>query len=149
MKTQNNIKDKDKLIQDFKEICRRNKLKVTPQRTIIYNELISSKEHPSVEILYKKVKDKLPDISFDTVYRTLLTFYELGLARVVEGICSSKRYEGNTQDHYHFICTNCGSVYDIEEVKYSYEIPQLIKQKYSPKNVRIIFEGLCSDCAKI
>ncbi len=137
---------KEKLLSQFKQICRKSGLKVTPQRTIIYEELINSKDHPSVDILYKKVKDRLPDVSFDTVYRTLMTFYELGLASVVEGISSSRRYEGNTENHYHFICTKCSSIYDIEEVDFNYSIPELIVKNYKPKGVRIIFEGICKKC---
>lgn len=138
--------EKEKLIKQFKEKCRSNNLKVTPQRTIIYGELINSKDHPSVDVLYKRVKNKLPDISFDTIYRTLLTFYDLGVAHVVEGICNSKRYEGNTENHYHFICTKCGSIYDIEDIPFKYNIPERINEEYKPKNVRIIFEGICSKC---
>jgi Fur family transcriptional regulator, peroxide stress response regulator len=137
---------KEKLLSQFKIKCRNNKLKVTPQRTVIYEELISTKEHPSVDILYKKVKKRLPDISFDTVYRTLTTFFDLGIASVVEGICSSKRYEGNTENHYHFICTKCGNIFDIEDIDFIFDTPDIIEEKYHPRNVRIIFEGNCKSC---
>lgn len=137
---------KENLISQFKAKCRNNSLKVTPQRTIIYEELVGSREHPSVDILYRKVKDRLPDISFDTVYRTLTTFFDLGIASVVEGVCNSKRFEGNTENHYHFICTKCGKIIDIDEVVFDFDIPDTVEKKFRPRNVRVIFEGNCPSC---
>ena len=137
---------KENLMGDFKKKCRGQNLKITPQRTIIYEELINSNDHPSVDILYKRVKTKLPDISFDTVYRTLLTFNDIGIAEVVEGINSCKRYDGNTNSHYHFICLKCGEIEDICDVDFDYSIPPQIMQKYQPRSARILFEGTCKKC---
>jgi Fur family peroxide stress response transcriptional regulator len=119
---------------------------VTPQRTIIYEELLDSDDHPNVELLYNRVKKRLPDISFDTVYRTLVTFFELKLAGVVEGLSSTKRYDYNTDNHYHFICLKCGAIMDIMEIPFNFKTPETIEKKYSPSNTRIIFEGICSKC---
>jgi Fur family transcriptional regulator, peroxide stress response regulator len=139
-------KYKNSLLTEFKQKCRDKRLKITPQRTIIYEELINSTDHPSVDILYKRVKDKLPDISFDTVYRTLMTFNSIGIAEIVEGINTSKRYDGNTRKHYHFICLRCGKITDIHDIPFEFEIPEIIKEQYSPSSVRIFFEGTCENC---
>ncbi|MBN1298356.1 MAG: transcriptional repressor [Actinobacteria bacterium] len=139
-------KIKENLLTEFKQKCRDRRLKITPQRTIIYEELINSLDHPSVDILYGRVKKKLPDISFDTVYRTLMTFNTIGIADIVEGINTSKRYDGNTNQHYHFICVKCGAITDITDVPFRFEIPEQIKQKYNPRSVKIFFEGLCGKC---
>jgi len=140
------IKYKNYLLDEFKKNCRKKRLKITPQRTIIYEELINSTDHPSVDILYNRVKERLPDISFDTVYRTLMTFNLIGIANIVEGINTSKRYDGNTNKHYHFICMNCGSIYDILDIPFKFDIPQIIQDNYAPKSVRIFFEGVCKNC---
>jgi len=137
---------KENLINQFKKVCRDNNLKITPQRTIIYEELIKSCDHPSVDALYKRVRDKLPDVSFDTVYRSLITFGELGVADVIEGVCSTKRYEGNTKPHYHFVCTKCGSITDIFDIDFDFKIPEVIQKKYAPKSTRVIFDGICESC---
>jgi len=137
---------KEKLISDFKNNCRASGLKVTPQRTIIYEELLNSDDHPNVELLYNRVKKRLPDISFDTVYRTLMTFHEMNMAEVVEGLCSTKRYDYNTEKHYHFICIKCGAIHDIMDIPFNFKTPEPIKQRYNPSNTRIIFEGTCNKC---
>ncbi|OQA21429.1 MAG: Transcriptional regulator PerR [Actinobacteria bacterium ADurb.Bin346] len=140
------VKVKEKLISDFKNSCRSGGFKVTPQRTIIYEELISSEDHPNVELLYNRVKKRLPDISFDTVYRTLMTFNELNLASVVAGLSATKRYDFRTEKHYHFICVRCGAIHDILDVPFKFDTPVSIKEKYNPSNIRIIFEGICTKC---
>lgn len=139
-------KTKENLIATFKNSSRERGLKVTPQRTIIYEELLDSDDHPNVELLYNRVRKRLPDISFDTVYRTLMTFYELKLAGVVEGLSNTKRYDYNTSKHYHFICLKCGDIQDIIEVPFDFNTPGDIEKKYSPSNTRIIFEGKCKKC---
>ena len=44
------------LLQDFIEKCQAHHLKVTPQRMAIYRELIDSKAHPTVDIMFQTVK---------------------------------------------------------------------------------------------
>jgi Fur family peroxide stress response transcriptional regulator len=143
-----NVSQKNNLIQDFKKICREKKMKVTPQRTAIYNELLKSKDHPNVETLYKRVRKTFPDISFDTVYRTLSFFHEIGIADIIEGLSPTRRYEGNTNRHYHFICQKCGRISDIESVPFDFRIPKEIKLNYNINNIRILFDGICKDCQK-
>lgn len=143
-----NIIQKNSLLQDFKKICREKKMKVTPQRTAIYEELLDSKDHPNVETLYKRVKKSFPDISFDTVYRTLSFFHKLGIADIIEGLTTTRRYEGNTERHYHFICQKCERIYDIENVAFDFRIPEEIALNYNISKTRILFDGICKDCQK-
>jgi Fur family peroxide stress response transcriptional regulator len=65
---------KNPFIEFFREKCRKYNLKVTPQRIVIYKELLKSKDHPNTDVLFKRIKNIIPDISLDTVNRTLLTF---------------------------------------------------------------------------
>ena len=62
------------LLQDFIETCKTHNLKVTPQRMAIYRELVGSTEHPTVDAMFQTVKKEYPNISYDTVSRTMLTF---------------------------------------------------------------------------
>ncbi|MDD3520652.1 MAG: Fur family transcriptional regulator [Actinomycetota bacterium] len=141
-----NLKQKNDLMQEFKKICREKRMKVTPQRTIIYNELLNSYDHPNVETLYNRVRKTFPDISFDTVYRTLSFFHEIGIAEIIEGLSSTRRYEGNTDKHYHFICQKCGRIYDIENVPFNFQVPKEVELNYDVRNTRILFEGICKNC---
>ncbi len=142
-----NSNNKNDLIHDFKKICREKKMKVTPQRTAIYTELLNSYDHPNVETLYKRVKKTFPDISFDTVYRTLSFFHDIGIAEIIEGLSPTRRYEGNTLKHYHFICRKCGNIYDIENVPFNFKTPKEVEMNYDVLNIRVLFEGVCKNCS--
>jgi Fur family peroxide stress response transcriptional regulator len=84
----------DKKIRWLRDRCREVGLKITPQRVAIYRELLETDEHPSAERLHEKIRKKLPNISLDTVNRTLLTLSEIGAAYVVEGTGDAKRFDG-------------------------------------------------------
>ena len=77
-------KELGRKIEQFAYRCRQAGLKVTPQRIAVYRELLTTQEHPSAEILHRKLRKKFPSISLDTVNRTLLTLNEIGAAHVVE-----------------------------------------------------------------
>ena len=42
--------------------CREMSLKVTPQRLAVYQELLESQEHPSAEMVFKKIRKIKPPI---------------------------------------------------------------------------------------
>ena len=41
------------------------------QREVIYNNVMSRKDHPTAEQIYEDVKKEIPNISLGTVYRNL------------------------------------------------------------------------------
>ena len=103
--------DIEQKVYEFEQRCRAAGLKVTPQRTAIYRTLLCSKDHPSAEDVYLRVKAEMGNISFDTVNRTLLTLAEMGAAFVVEGTGQPRRYDGGMDDHQHFRA-KCGQILD-------------------------------------
>jgi Fur family peroxide stress response transcriptional regulator len=136
-------------MESFKEKCRMNDLKITPQRTAIYEELLKAKDHPSADVIYRRVRKNLPTLSFDTVYRTLLSFSEMGIADVVEGYGEPKRFDPDTREHHHFRCVKCGNIIDFHSELYdNLEIPEKIRKEFTVTKKRIILEGICKDCRK-
>jgi len=134
-------------MRSFRKECREHNLKITPQRTVIYIELLKARDHPSADVLYKRVRDQFPNISFDTVYRTLLSFSEIGIADVVEGYGEPKRFDPDTRDHHHFRCIKCGNIIDFQSELYdSIKIPQKIEKDFIVTKKKVILEGLCKDC---
>lgn len=132
----------------FKERCKEHNLKITPQRTAIYKELLKAKDHPSADMMYKRTRKNLPNISFDTVYRTLLSFSEIGIADVVEGYGEPKRFDPDIRKHHHFRCLKCGNIIDFHcELYDNIEIPEKIKNDFKVKKRRVILEGICNNCS--
>ena len=99
-------KDKlEKILLDFRAHCRKAHLRITPQRVAVYEQLFKSKAHPSADMVHQQVRSKFPNISLDTVNRTLLTLTKLGLAAVVPSSGRAKRFDAAIQPHQHFIFT--------------------------------------------
>lgn len=131
----------------FYQKCEEHGLKVTPQRIRIYEELMKAADHPSADAIFKRVRKDLPNISFDTVYRTLLSFTEIGIVTLVEGYGEQKRFEPNGHQHHHFRCIKCHTIYDFENDAYdNIAVPEVVQKQGVVINKRVVLEGVCSKC---
>jgi Fur family transcriptional regulator, peroxide stress response regulator len=135
--------------ETFRNKCREANLKITPQRMIIFESLIDDKGHPSADIVFQRVRKKVPNISFDTVNRTLLSFVDMGLLRVVEGYGRPKRFDPDTESHHHFQCLKCNKIIDFcDKALDAIEIPKDIKNRFTVMGKKVVIEGLCDSCKK-
>ena len=142
-------KDRSNLFDFFMDKCGEHNLKMTPQRVLIYKELVRSKDHPNADVVFRRVKKTFPNISFDTVNRTLLTFSKIGVISVVEGYCKSKRFDPNMEEHHHFRCMKCSSITDFHNRYFdNIKIPDELKQQFNVLNKRVVLEGICKRCSK-
>lgn len=131
----------------FKEICKRSGLKVTPQRLEIYRILMDSKDHPSADTVYKRIRERFPSVSLDTVNRTLLTLNEVGAAFIVEGTGEVRRYDAGLHDHQHFKCVKCRRIIDFHYEPFdNVDIPSEVAEKFLVLRKTVYFEGLCEKC---
>ena len=136
------------LLQDFIETCKTNNLKVTPQRMAIYQELHNSTEHPSVDAMFQIVKKEFPNISYDTVSRTMLTFAEIGMVDLVEVYGGAKRFDPNVTSHHHLHCVSCGKILDFHNDQYNnLDIPDEIRQGFKIVASRVVLKGICEHCS--
>jgi len=139
--------DSEKQLDRFKQICKNHKIKLTPQRLVIYEELIGRNDHPSTDMLYQQIQKRFPTISFDTVHRTLLTFHEIGVADIVEGTGNPKRFDGITERHHHFQCTHCKKIIDVYHKAYDHlPVPENLQKSCRVSKQTVRFEGLCEEC---
>ena len=139
--------EQKKALKLFESKCRERGLSITPQRIAIFRELISTSEHPSAVSIFKKVRKYYGNISLDTVNRTLLTFQEIGLAKIVESSGDPKRFDPNLDPHHHFRCMKCGKIVDFQNPMYdAIEIPREIQEKYLVVDKRVYLEGFCEEC---
>lgn len=88
-------------------------VKHSRQRDCIKHYLMSSKDHPTADMVYLAVREAFPNISLGTVYRNLAFLEEHG--EIIKLNCGGncERYDANTDKHYHFVCTECGEVEDL------------------------------------
>ena len=124
-------------------------LKITPQRMAVYRALLDAGHHPSAEDVYSNVRKSLPHISFDTVYRTLLSFTELDIIWLAAGGDEKMRFDSNLHPHHHFRCVKCQSITDFESKACdALPLPKSLGHYFKVQARRIVLEGLCPKCAK-
>lgn len=137
----------EKLVK-FMDACRALDLKLTHQRLEIFRELASSKDHPTAEILYKRLKKNMPSLSLDTVYRTLATLEEHALISRVQTTESHARFEAE-EGHHHAICSQCGEITDFAWKDFeNSQLPAQIAQWGKVRNKQVTLHGTCAQCAR-
>lgn len=88
--------------------------KYSRQREAIKEYLSRTEEHPTADTIYMDIREIYPNISLGTVYRNLKLLVDRGEIIRIIGMDESDRYDGNTHNHYHFLCNECKRVLDIE-----------------------------------
>ena len=134
-------------LEAFADACRQNGIKATHQRTEILRELAGTEDHPDVETIYRNVRRRVPAISLDTVYRTLKLFEDKGLIVRMGAMRERARFDANTKQHHHFVCTCCGIVRDFNDpsldgLDASPDIPELGQVD----SVYVELRGICRTC---
>ncbi len=141
------VKTLDQIATYCQEKLEQSGFRITPQRISIFRCLVESKEHPSAEMVYQKVKKEFPNISFDTVNRTLISLSEKRLIKIVESGYGPRRFDANIQKHYHFRCGKCKRIFDFDCSAFdNIKIPEEIASKFRILRQEIILEGICPDC---
>lgn len=123
-------------------------LRYSKQREMIYNYLLSTKAHPSAEMIYEDLKKHAPDLSLGTVYRNLKLLESISKVRKIANHHDHDRYDACVADHVHFLCTKCGRVYDINDT-HPAQISSNIKldDGYMLSSISLTLSGLCPSCS--
>lgn len=134
-------------MEDLRKIFEESGIRLTPQRLEIFKEISRAKDHPSAEILYERLKRRMPTISLDTIYRTLSTFENMGLIRKVHLLYEHARFEPDMVPHHHFICTSCKKIIDFEWPEFdAADLPENIKEFGRIMEQQVELRGLCREC---
>ena len=134
-------------MESLTRILRENCMKATPQRIAIYEVLSKTKEHPSAEMIFKRLSDEYPTMSLATVYKSLDVFKKSGLIQELNVGEYSFRYDSNVVSHPHIICTICNKVEDISENIFA-DLSTKISNytNYEVEKQQLYFYGKCPDC---
>lgn len=136
------------IMAEFQKACRAADLKLTHQRLEVYRELVQSEDHPSAEILYNRILEKLPTISLDTIYRTLATLEKHGLITRVQTVESQARFEAKTARHHHAICNKCKEITDFTWDAFdNIPIPATLSNWGNIAKRSAVVKGTCTTCS--
>ena len=120
------------------------------KRDAILTCLRQTTVHPSAEWVYAKLKPEYSDLSLGTVYRNLALFKEQGLITSLGTVNGVERFDGNTDPHVHFICTDCDAVIDLMDM----DVPESLKAIAESccggqvTDCQLSFTGQCKDCTE-
>jgi len=123
--------------------------RMTRQKRLILEILRATTTHPTADWVYKQARKKIPNISLGTIYRNLGNLKVSGKIMELNYGSTFSRYDGNPSNHYHFVCRNCGRVFDIDLVVLTALENEVAKQTgMQVTGHRLEFYGFCGECLK-
>lgn len=127
-------------------------MRYSKKREIILQAVKDNKVHPTADQVYKLVRRENPNVSLGTVYRNLNQLVEMQEVLRLRISGNKDRFDADTKEHYHFICTGCGCFKDLPK-DLAKTITDLLSQindeisvTVSPTSIQ--FEGVCEACKK-
>jgi Fur family peroxide stress response transcriptional regulator len=142
------LREIERRMEHFKEVCRNSGVKLTHQRMEIFREVAQSGDHPDAEKVYQGVRERMPTVSLDTVYRTLWLLVDLDLITTLGPPRGRTRFDANLSCHHHFICVRCGRTRDFYSEEFDeLRIPESVKALGNVEMTRVEVKGVCLKCA--
>lgn len=125
----------------LKKALKKEGLRYTQQRQLIWDELCSSEEHRDAEEIYLSLRNDGFNASRATVYRTIDVLVKNDLVRKLDIGDAPSKYENKIDSHHHdhMICLDTGDIIEF----YNKELEDLqdkIAKKYGYKVVRHVHQ---------
>jgi Fur family peroxide stress response transcriptional regulator len=141
--------DVERRMKRFERECRDAGVKLTHQRLEVFHEVAQAGDHPDAETVHRRVRERLPTVSLDTVYRTLWLLTDLGLVGTLGPPRGRTRFDANLSRHHHFVCVHCGLTRDfysdaLDELK----LPAAVGAYGRVERTHVEVRGVCQACGK-
>lgn len=132
----------------LKKALRQSGIKMTHQRLEIFREVAQSGDHPDAETIFKGVRQRVPTVSLDTVYRTLWLLLDLGQISTLGPPRERARFDANMRPHHHFVCSKCGLTRDFYSTEFDQlRIPDSVRALGSAPKAHVEIRGICAQCS--
>ena len=119
--------------------------KVTHKREEILEFLKSQNKYTSVKEVIDHMKSDYPGLSYETIYRNLALFAELGILEETE-LDGEKKYQlscGTDHHHHHVICLKCGKTKTLENCP-MIDVPEI--SEFDVTGHKFEIYGYCGEC---
>jgi len=93
------------------------------------------------------VRERIPNVSLDTVYRILYWLEDEGLVFRLPISSDRFRFDGDVEPHHHYVCSECGSIFDFysDDVD-RIELPTEVMSFGRIERRHLQVSGICRDC---
>ena len=131
----------------FLRHLRQRGLRLTRERTALFDEIFSQHGHLDAEALLRSMKSRGIKTSRATVYRNLKAMVEEGELRPVELPGQPDRYEpAGKAHHHHFHCRRCDGVFEVDGCPAG--VKALAPRGFRLEGHDLTLFGVCNRCAR-
>lgn len=131
---------------ELKELLIKKGISPSIQRLKTLEYLYENRNHPSVDMIYDKLKNEIPTLSKTTIYNVLKRFKKEGLVKEITIEGSEVRFDMFIEPHAHFKCERCGKIFDIPYENVAFDLKEIEGNQIN--NTEIFFFGICKNCLK-
>jgi Fe2+ or Zn2+ uptake regulation protein len=130
--------------EDLEKELKIKNINLSYQRLKVLEYLTQNRCHPTVDQIFTDLQKNISTLSKTTVYNTLRILINAGLVRVITIEDNETRYDILVENHGHFKCESCETIYDFIVDIDSLASADLYNFKIYDKNV--YFKGICPRC---
>ncbi|OPX45085.1 peroxide operon regulator [Ruminiclostridium hungatei] len=130
--------------EDLKKELRMKNIQFSYQRLKVLEYLTQNQCHPTADKIFTDLQKDIPTLSKTTIYNTLKILVEAGLVRVINIEDNETRYDIIVENHGHFKCESCGTIYN-----FSIDIDLLTSadlKSFRINDKNVYFKGICPRC---
>jgi Fur family ferric uptake transcriptional regulator len=136
-------------VRDLSERLAARGRRPTAQRLLLLEALRRTRHTVTAPELFELLREQHPLLGRATVFRTLDSLVDAGLAQRFERPGHVYAYAACSSDHHHhLVCTSCDTSFEIDEAAIASLTRELEAQHgFTVHHATLDFYGLCSRCA--